>query len=59
MTLYLEKNKKLLLFFAYLPKQLSRDEIDALIRAVIVTSGAVSVSDVGKIMKIVAPRVTC
>ena len=59
MILYLEKNKKLLsaLILSYLPKQLSRDEIDALIRAAILTSAAVSVSDVGKVMKIVAPCV--
>jgi uncharacterized protein YqeY len=36
---------------AYLPQQMSRDEVEALVRAAIQESGAASPNDIGKVMK--------
>jgi uncharacterized protein YqeY len=38
---------------AYLPKQLSDAEVDALIKAAIASTGAASVKDMGKVMGVV------
>ncbi|MBF0328562.1 MAG: GatB/YqeY domain-containing protein [Nitrospirae bacterium] len=40
----------------YLPKQLSAEEIDEIIKAAIAECGAVSPADIGKVMKIVSPK---
>lgn len=41
----------------FLPKQLSDEELNALIQAAISESGAVAMTDMGKVMKIVIPQV--
>lgn len=41
----------------YLPKQLSADELTDLVRQAIQEVGAVAPSDLGKVMKVVIPRV--
>lgn len=35
---------------AYLPKQLNKEEVEAIIKAIIVETGAVSIKDMGKVM---------
>ena len=42
---------------AYLPQQLSGEEIERIVREAIEESGAASPSDMGKVMKLVMPRV--
>jgi uncharacterized protein YqeY len=42
---------------AYMPEQLSRDEIAAIVKAAIAESGAASKSDTGKVMKLVMEKV--
>ncbi len=42
---------------AYLPKQLSEDEIEALVRQAINSSGAKSARDMGMVMKVLMPQV--
>ena len=41
----------------FLPQQLTEDEVTSLIRACIAESGAKSVQDLGKVMKLVMPKV--
>ena len=41
----------------YLPEALNEDELTALAKAVIVETGAASPSDMGKVMKLLIPRV--
>ena len=41
----------------YLPAALSDDEIDALIKAAIESSGAESMKDMGKVMGVIKPQV--
>lgn len=41
---------------AYLPKQLSRDEVRALAQAAIAESGAADVKQIGAVMKLLSPR---
>jgi uncharacterized protein len=42
----------------FLPAQISEDEVDALIKKAIEEVGAVSVKDMGKVMKILIPKLT-
>ncbi|MBN1363719.1 MAG: GatB/YqeY domain-containing protein [Syntrophaceae bacterium] len=42
----------------FMPAQLSEDEVDALIRKTIEEAGAVSIKDMGKVMKILMPKLT-
>ena len=42
---------------AYLPKQLSREELDVMVRDAITQAGAQGVKDMGKVMKLVIPLV--
>lgn len=42
----------------FMPKQLSAEEIDALIGQAIEEAGATGIRDMGKVMKILMPRVT-
>jgi uncharacterized protein YqeY len=42
---------------AYLPQQLSRDEIEKLVRAAVHEVGATTPKDMGKVMKVLMPRV--
>lgn len=41
----------------YLPEALNEDELNALAKAVIVETGAASPSDMGKVMKLLIPRI--
>ncbi|NLM72737.1 MAG: GatB/YqeY domain-containing protein [Clostridiaceae bacterium] len=41
----------------YLPEQLTEDELEAIIKDAILETGAQSAKDMGKIMKVVMPRV--
>jgi len=41
----------------YMPKQLTRDELEAIIRETIAETGALSLKDMGKAMKAVMPKV--
>ncbi len=41
---------------AYLPKQLSESEIDAIVAAAIASSGAAGIKDMGKVMALVKPQ---
>lgn len=41
----------------YMPAQLADDELDALVRAAIDETGATSPRDLGRVMKVLAPRV--
>ena len=42
----------------FMPAQISEDEVDAIIRKTIEEAGAVSVKDMGKVMKILMPKLT-
>ncbi len=42
----------------FLPAQISEEEVDALIRKAIEEAGAVSAKDMGKVMKILMPKLT-
>lgn len=48
---------ELLILQEYLPEQMSEDELKGIIKAAIVECGASSPSDMGKVMKIVLPKV--
>lgn len=52
-----KETKELEIIQSYLPKQLSSEEIDGIIQSAIKESGALSVNDLGKVMKILMPRV--
>lgn len=43
---------------AFLPAQMSDDEVDALIQKAIAETGALSANDMGKVMKILIPQIT-
>ena len=43
---------------AFLPAQMSDDEVDALIQKAIAETGALSAKDMGKVMKILIPQIT-
>lgn len=51
------EKKELEIIQSYLPKQLSPDEIDEIILSAIKECQASSQSDIGKVMKIVAPKI--
>lgn len=51
------EEQELSIILSYLPKQLSKEELDGLIRAAIQEIGAVSANDIGKVMKVIAPKV--
>jgi uncharacterized protein len=42
----------------FMPAQMSDDDVEALIRKAIADVGAVSVKDMGKVMKVVMPQIT-
>ena len=53
-----EKEKaELAVVESYLPKQLSEDEIREIVKQAIDETGAASVKDLGKVMKVVMPKV--
>lgn len=54
----LDKNRaEMGIIEAYLPKQLSESEIEDLVRQVIGQTGAVSIRDLGQVMKVLTPEV--
>jgi len=52
-----KESRELEILQAYLPKQLSPEELDALIKNAISESGAKSAADMGKVMKVLMPNV--
>jgi uncharacterized protein len=52
-----KESKELEIIKSYLPKQLSPEELDELIRSAISESGAKSPNDMGKLMKVLMPKV--
>lgn len=50
------ETKELGILTGYLPRQLSAEEIDALVRQAAAESGATSPADVGKVMKSLMPK---
>ena len=42
----------------FMPTQMSEEEVDSIIKQAIVESGAVSVKDMGKVMKVLMPQLT-
>ncbi len=42
----------------FMPAQMSEDEVDALIKKTIEEAGAVSIKDMGKVMKLLMPKLT-
>jgi uncharacterized protein YqeY len=57
MELAEKESKELEIIKSYLPKQLSPEELDELIRSAISESGAKSPNDMGKLMKVLMPKV--
>lgn len=51
------ERRKLEVLAGYMPAQLSDAELDALVRAAIDETGAVTPRDLGRVMKVLAPRV--
>jgi uncharacterized protein YqeY len=43
---------------AFMPEQMSEEEVEALIRKAIAEVGATSVKDMGKVMKVIMPQIT-
>lgn len=52
-----KEQSELRIIEAYLPQQLSRDEISALAKAAIAETGAASPAEQGKVMQVLMPRV--
>jgi uncharacterized protein len=52
-----KEEAELLVLKRYLPQQLSEDEVAALIRASIDETGAKTIQDLGKVMKLLMPKV--
>ena len=52
-----EKEKAdIAIYQAYLPKQLSAEEVDAIIGEVVAATGATSIKDMGKVMAAIKPK---
>ena len=51
------ESKELEIIHFYLPEQLSADELDNLIRSAVRESGASSLNELGKVMKVLMPKV--
>ena len=52
-----KESKELEIIQSYLPKQLSASELDNVIRLAISESGASSLNELGKVMKVLMPKV--
>ncbi|WP_298271868.1 GatB/YqeY domain-containing protein [Geobacter sp.] len=52
-----KEEKELALLLEFLPQQLTREEVEALVVAAIAESGAQGARDMGKVMKVLMPRV--
>ncbi len=53
-----QEEAELAIIQSYMPQQLSREEIEAEIDKAVVEAGALSVKDMGKVMKVLMPRIT-
>lgn len=53
-----KEKAELAILAAYLPQQLSRPELEQIVKAVIAEIGATSKADMGKVMKAVMPKVS-
>uniref|UniRef100_A0A831U9N1 GatB/YqeY domain-containing protein n=1 Tax=Geobacter metallireducens TaxID=28232 RepID=A0A831U9N1_GEOME len=53
-----KEEKELAVLLTYLPQQLSREEVEALVVQAIADSGAQGPKDMGKVMKAIMPHVT-
>ena len=51
-----ELNKEIQVLMAYLPEQMSEEEIEALVISAIEEAGAKSMKDIGKVMAVIMPR---
>lgn len=51
------KRNELAIIEGYLPKQMSRDEIEAMVREVVAEVGATTPKDMGSVMKVLMPKV--
>lgn len=52
-----QTKKEIDILFEYLPQQLSEDEIQEIVREAVITVGANSIKDMGKVMAAVQPKV--
>jgi len=52
-----QEEAELAVVSAYLPKQLSREEVEALAREAVAAAGATSAKDLGAVMKVLLPKV--
>jgi uncharacterized protein len=52
-----ENEAEITVLEAYLPKAMPADELKALVQAAIAETGAASMTDMGKVMKVVIPKV--
>ncbi|AJE02356.1 GatB/YqeY domain-containing protein [Geobacter pickeringii] len=52
-----KEERELALLLEFLPQQLTREEVEALVVAAIAESGAQGARDMGKVMKVLMPRV--
>lgn len=50
-------NREIKVLAEYMPKQLSDDELEKIVRESIVEVGAKTIRDIGKVMKVVLPKV--
>jgi uncharacterized protein YqeY len=50
-------NKEIEIIKAYLPKQLTAEEVEVIVKEAIAETGAVSAKEMGKVMKAVMPKV--
>jgi len=51
-----ELNKEIEVLMAYLPEQMSEEEIEALVISAIAEAGAESMKDIGKVMAVIMPK---
>jgi uncharacterized protein YqeY len=53
-----QEEAELKIIQAFMPQQLSKEEIEAEIEKAVAEAGAASVKDMGKVMKVLMPRIT-
>jgi uncharacterized protein len=53
-----QEEAELAIIQAFMPQQLSREEVEAEIEKAVVEAGATSIKDMGKVMKVLMPRIT-
>ena len=52
-----KEKAELEVIMSYMPRQMSRDEIEALVKEAMAESGATGPADMGKVMKVLMPKV--